>query len=130
MEYSVPLDAVPEAVRELRAMIERRGYRVSFPIEVRSAGADGLLLSTAHGRDSGYIAVHRYWRDRDRGYLRDAEAILAAYDGRPHWGKLHTQSAETLRERYPAFESFTGIRDRLDPERIFANPYLERVLGA
>ncbi|WP_449280463.1 D-arabinono-1,4-lactone oxidase [Leucobacter sp.] len=129
MEYSVPLEAVPDAVRELRAMIARRGHRVSFPIEVRSAGADELLLSTAHGRDSGYIAVHRYWRDRDRGYLRDAEAILAAHDGRPHWGKMHTQTAETLRERYPAFGRFAEIRNRLDPERIFANPYLQRVLG-
>lgn len=129
MEYSVPLDAVPDAVRELRAMIERRGHRVSFPIEVRSAAADELLLSTAHGRDSGYIAVHQYRRDRDRGYLRDAEAILAAHDGRPHWGKMHTQTAETLRERYPAFGRFAKIRDRLDPDRLFANPYLTRVLG-
>ena len=129
MEYSVPLEAVPDAVRELRAMIERRGHRVSFPIEVRSAGADELLLSTAHGRDSGYIAVHQYLRDRDRGYLSDAEAILAAHDGRPHWGKMHTQTAETLRERYPAFERFAEIRDRLDPDRLFANPYLTRVLG-
>lgn len=129
MEYSVPLEAVPDAVRELRTMIERRGYRVSFPIEVRSAAADPLLLSTAHGRESGYIAVHRYWRDRDRNYFRDAEAILAAHDGRPHWGKMHTQSAERLRERYPEFDRFLGVRDRLDPDRVFANPYLTCVLG-
>nr|WP_245907395.1 D-arabinono-1,4-lactone oxidase [Leucobacter massiliensis] len=129
-EYGVPLEAVPEAVRELRTMIERRGYRVSFPIEVRTAAADELLLSTAHGRDSGYIAVHRYWRDADRSYQREAEAILAAHDGRPHWGKSHTLGAGELRRRYPAFDRFAEIRDRLDPERIFANPYLTRVLGA
>ncbi|MFT4231274.1 MAG: D-arabinono-1,4-lactone oxidase [Leucobacter sp.] len=129
MEYSVPLEAVPEAVRELRSMIERRGHRVSFPIEVRSAAADELLLSTAHGRESGYIAVHQYHRDPDDGYFRDAEEILAAHEGRPHWGKMHTQTAETLRDRYPAFERFAAIRDRLDPDRVFANPYLDRVLG-
>ncbi|WP_198677513.1 D-arabinono-1,4-lactone oxidase [Leucobacter luti] len=130
MEYSVPLDAVPEVMRELGALIERRDYRVSFPIEVRAAPADPLLLSTAHGRDSGYIAVHRYHRDRDLGYFRDAEAILAAHDGRPHWGKMHTQDAAALRERYPGFASFGAIRDRLDPDRVFANDYLTRVLGA
>ncbi|MBL3686467.1 FAD-binding protein [Leucobacter zeae] len=129
MEYSVPLEAVPDAIRELRTMIERRGHRVSFPIEVRSAAADPLLLSTAHGRASGYIAVHRYRRDRDREYFRDAEAILAAHDGRPHWGKMHTQDAESLRGRYPEFDRFLGVRDRLDPDRVFANPYLTRVLG-
>ena len=129
MEYGLPLDAVPEAMRELRAMIERRRYRVSFPVEVRSAAADGLLLSTASGRQTGYIAVHRYWRDRDRGYFRDAEAILASHGGRPHWGKMHTQTAGTLRDRYPAFDEFAAVRDRLDPDRLFGNPYLTRVLG-
>lgn len=129
MEYSVPLEAVAETMRELRAMVNRRGYRVSFPIEVRAAAADELLLSTAHGRESGYIAVHRYHRDTDLGYFRDAEAILAAHDGRPHWGKMHTLGADQLRAQYSEFDRFIAIRDRLDPDRLFANPYLTRVLG-
>ena len=49
--------------------------------------------------------------------------------GRPHWGKLHTQSAETLRDAYPRFDDFLRVRDELDPERRFANAYLDRVLG-
>ncbi len=129
LEYSVPLEAVPEVMRELGAMIERKRHRVSFPIEVRAAAADGLLLSTAHGRDSGYIAVHRFHRDRDREYFRDAEEILAAHAGRPHWGKMHTRGAEELRAVYPEFDRFRATRDRLDPDRVFANPYLSRVLG-
>ncbi|GAA1322281.1 D-arabinono-1,4-lactone oxidase [Leucobacter albus] len=130
MEYALPLEAVPDAVRELRSLIERRRFRVSFPIEVRSAQADELMLSTASGRDSGYVAVHRYWRDREDNYFREAEAVLAAHDGRPHWGKMHTLGAAALRERYPRFDEFVAVRDRLDPDRVFANPYLERVLGA
>lgn len=129
MEYSVPLEAVPTALRELRALIERKRFRVSFPIEVRAAAADDLMLSTAHGRESGYIAVHRYWRDPDTEYFREAEAVLAAHDGRPHWGKMHTLGAESLRARYPRFDDFLAVRDRLDPERTFANSYLQRVLG-
>ena len=129
MEYGVPLDAVPDVMRELRRLISSGGHRVSFPIEVRSAAADELLLSTAHGRESGYVAVHRYRGDRDRRYFREAEAILAAHDGRPHWGKMHTLNAQALRERHPGFDAFLAIRDRLDPDRLFANPYLERVLG-
>lgn len=130
MEFGLPLEAVPDAMRELRALIERRDYRVSFPIEVRSAAADELMLSTAHGRESGYIAVHRYRRDADRDYFREAEAILAAHDGRPHWGKMHAQTVETLHGRYPRFGDYLEIRDRLDPERVFVNPYLDRVLGS
>lgn len=129
MEYSLPLEAVPTALREIRAMIERRGFKVSFPIEVRAAAADSLMLSTAHERESGYIAIHRYWRDTDTEYFREAEAILAAHEGRPHWGKMHTRTAEQLRDRYPRFDDFVAVRDRLDPDRVFANPYLTRVLG-
>ncbi|PII87562.1 FAD-linked oxidoreductase [Leucobacter sp. OLJS4] len=130
MEYSVPLEAVPTALRELRALIERRDYRISFPIEVRAAAADDRPLSTASGRESGYIAVHRYFRDPDREYFREAEAILAAHEGRPHWGKMHTQDAGSLSRRYPGFDRFVEARERLDPDRVFANPYLRRVLGA
>ena len=129
MEYALPLEAVPAAMRELRALIERRRFRVSFPIEVRAAAADDLMLSTAHGRESGYIAVHRYWRDREDNYFREAEAVLAAHGGRPHWGKMHTLGADALAERYPRFADFTAVRDRLDPDRVFANPYLTRILG-
>ncbi|MBK0418503.1 FAD-binding protein [Leucobacter sp. CSA1] len=129
MEYGLPLDAVPAAVRELRDMIERRGHRVSFPVEVRAAAADDLPTSTAYGRESGYVSVHRYWRESDSGYFRDAEDILLAHGGRPHWGKLHTQGVEELRRIYPRLDDFLAIRDRLDPDRVFANPYLDRVLG-
>lgn len=130
MEYALPFAAVPTALRELRAMIDRKGFRISFPVEVRAAAADNLLLSTAHGRESGYIAVHRYWRDPDHEYFREAEAVLKAHDGRPHWGKMHTREAESLRATYPKFDEFVAARNRLDPDRVFANPYLERVLGA
>lgn len=129
MEYALPLDAVPTALRELRAMIDRKGYRISFPVEVRAAAADNLLLSTAHGRETGYVAVHRYWRDPDHEYFREAEAILKAHDGRPHWGKMHTRDAESLRATYPKFDEFIAARNWLDPDRVFANPYLQRVLG-
>lgn len=129
MEYALPLAAIPSALRELRELIARRGFRVSFPIEVRAAAADDLLLSTAYGRESGYIAVHRYWRDPDRDYFREAEALLRAHDGRPHWGKMHTRDAASLRETYPRFDEFIAVRDRLDPTRVFANAYLRQVLG-
>lgn len=129
MEYALPLAEVPAAVRELQTMIERRRFRVSFPIEVRSAAADDLWMSTAHGRDSGFVAIHRYWKEPFQEYFRAAEAILVAHGGRPHWGKMHTRDAAQLRECYPRFEDFAQVRDRLDPERVFTNPTLDRTLG-
>jgi L-gulonolactone oxidase len=34
-----------------------------------------------------------------------------------------------LRPRYPLWDKFLAVRDRLDPGRMFGNAYLERVLG-
>lgn len=90
------------------------------------------MLSTASGRTSGYIAVHRYHRDDPAdsdAYFADVEAILTGLGGRPHWGKMHTRDAEYLRGVYPRFDEFRSVRDRYDPSRVFANDYLRRVLG-
>lgn len=129
MEYALPLDEVAAAMHELRAMIDASGWRISFPVEVRAAAADENWLSTAHGRESGYIAVHRHVSDDPEEYFRAAEQIFLAHGGRPHWGKMHHLDAAALTERYPRFRDFLAARDRLDPDRVFRNAYLDRVLG-
>ena len=129
MEYAVPRANLLHAVREVHGMIERSGLHISFPVEVRSVAADDIPLSPAYGRETGYIAVHMYWRAGYERFFREVEAIMNAFDGRPHWGKLHYQTAETLRRRYPLWDSFSAVRDRLDPERRWGNAYLDRVLG-
>jgi FAD-linked oxidoreductase len=129
MEYAVPVENLAAAFRDVRAAIEASDHRVSFPIEVRVAAADDLWMSTAHGRASGYIAVHRYWREDPTAYFSMIEPIMLAHGGRPHWGKMHTLGAGELAERYPRFADFVALRDRLDPDRRFTNAYLDRVLG-
>ncbi|MDQ0726085.1 D-arabinono-1,4-lactone oxidase [Microbacterium sp. W4I20] len=129
MEYALPAENVVPAFEALRALIAQRRWRIEFPVEVRFAAEDDRWLSTAHGRASAYIAVHRYWRADPTEYFEAVEPIMLEHGGRPHWGKLHTLSAETLRERYPRFDDFVAVRDRLDPERRFGNRYLVRVLG-
>ncbi|MHC9043540.1 D-arabinono-1,4-lactone oxidase [Microbacterium saperdae] len=130
MEYALPAENVVSAFRAVQALITQRGWRIEFPIEVRFAAQDDRWLSTAHGRATGYIAVHRYWRADPTVYFEAVEKIMLEHGGRPHWGKLHTLDAEQLRGRYPRFDDFLALRDRLDPERRFGNRYLERVLGA
>lgn len=129
MEYSVPLEQLPEVAREVVRLVERRRWRISFPLEFRCAGADDRWLSTAYQRDSGYLAVHRYWRDADDDYFAEVERLLVAHGGRPHWGKLHTRGAADLAASYPRFAESVALRDRLDPQRRFANAYLDRMLG-
>jgi L-gulonolactone oxidase len=130
MEYAVPRAALAETLRELKSMVERSGLRVSFPVEVRTAPADDITLSTASGRDSAYVAVHMFRGTPYQAYFTAAERIFTAHEGRPHWGKVHTRDAEYFARVYPRFDEFTALRDRLDPERLFQNDYLRRVLGS
>lgn len=129
MEYALPREAVVGALREVKALVERSPLRVSFPVEVRTAPADDIALSTASGRETAYIAVHMYKGTPYQAYFTAVERIMAAHAGRPHWGKVHTRDAAYFAEVYPRFAEFTALRDRLDPERRFANAYLRRVLG-
>ncbi|MEU5956346.1 D-arabinono-1,4-lactone oxidase [Streptomyces sp. NPDC047525] len=129
MEYAVPRAALVETLRELKTMVERSNLRISFPVEVRTAPADDITLSTASGRDSAYIAVHMYRGTPYQAYFTAAERIFTAHEGRPHWGKIHTRGADYFAQAYPRFAEFTALRDRLDPDRLFGNDYLRRVLG-
>jgi L-gulonolactone oxidase len=129
MEYAVPRAVGMQALTEVRALVERSGWRISFPVEIRHAPADDIWLSTAHDRDSVYLAFHVNARTDHTAYFSAVEQVLVGYGGRPHWGKLHTRTAEDLAPTYPCFERFLTVRDRIDPERSFSNRYLEHVLG-
>jgi FAD-linked oxidoreductase len=129
MEYAIPRERTAEALERVLAMIERRRLPVGFPIELRVVAPDDALLSTAHERATAYIAVHQYVGMEFETYFRAVEAIMDDYDGRPHWGKRHYQTAATLPPRYPEWDTFGEVRERLDPERRFENDYLRRVLG-
>ncbi len=129
MEYALPREAGMAALAEARAVIDRHDWPISFPVEIRSAPADDSWLSTAHARDSTYLAFHVNAQTDHHAYFSAVEPVLRAHGGRPHWGKLHTRTAVDLAPDYPHWDDFAAVRDRVDPERVFTNGYLERVLG-
>lgn len=129
MEYAVPVEAGVEAFNRVRALIKESGLIPIFPVEVRFTKGDDIPLSTAGGRDSCYIAVHVFQGTHYQQYFEGVENIMNDYGGRPHWGKLHFQTAQTLAPRYPQWDAFQKVRARLDPEGRFSNQYLDRVLG-
>ncbi|KAB8192146.1 FAD-binding protein [Nonomuraea phyllanthi] len=129
MEYAVPREHLAQALRETRDLIERMDWKITFPVEVRVTPPSDAWLSTAYGRPSAYIACHVYRPTPHPAYFEGVEEIMTRLGGRPHWGKLHTRDASYLSTVYPRFADFTALRDRLDPERLFGNEYLDRVLG-
>ncbi|HWF54651.1 MAG TPA: D-arabinono-1,4-lactone oxidase [Solirubrobacteraceae bacterium] len=130
MEYAIPRAHGREAVERVLQLVERRRLPILFPLEVRFTAGDDAFLSTAYGRDTCYIAVHQYTGMEFESYFRGVEAIMDEYDGRPHWGKRHYQSAATLSGRYPDWDRFQVVRARLDPSGSFTNDYALRTLGS
>lgn len=129
METAIPRAHLVPALKEIRAMIDARGYLLNFPVEVRFTAADDVPLSTAYERESAYIAVHVFKGMEYEPYFKDVEAILKNYGARPHWGKLHFQNSSDLARQYRRFDDFLELRNRLDPQRVFANAYLTQVMG-
>lgn len=129
MEYAIPRAHAGEALQAVLALIERERIGVTFPIELRTTAGDDALLSTAEGRDTAYIAVHQFQRMPYEPYFRAVEAIMDGFGGRPHWGKRHFQTAETLAPRYTGWDAFQAARAELDPAGLFTNDSIRRTLG-
>ena len=129
-EWAVPRHALADVLLELKRWVDTHDEPISFPVECRVAAPDDVWLSTAYDRESAYVAIHRYHRQAKGGYFDAFQAIAMGHEGRPHWGKMHTLDAGYFSTAYPRFADFVAVRDRVDPDRLFGNPYLERVLGS
>lgn len=129
MEYAVPADAGPDCLREIKAWLDRSDVPVSFPIQYRYVAADDIPLSPYCRRESALIDLQQFGGMPHEEYFRAGEEIFKRFEGRPHWGKLHGRDASELRDLYPDWDRFQSLRREWDPDGVFMNDYLRRVLG-
>lgn len=129
IEYHVPRETQIAAVREVLAAIETHRPDVFIPVEVRAIAPDEAWLSPFHGRASGSIAVHLYYKDDYRFIFELIEPILRRHGGRPHWGKLNSLGAADFAALYPRWHDALALRDQCDPQGKLLNPYLKRIFG-
>ncbi len=128
MEYNLPAEYAVQAIKEMRDSINKNDFKVHFPVEVRFVKGDDIYLSPAYQRDSVYIAVHMYKGMEYKTYFDAMETIFKKYNGRPHWGKMHTRTAAELSQLYPMWNKFQEIRTQLDPEGLFMNDYMKKLM--
>jgi L-gulonolactone oxidase len=129
MEYGLPRASLPEALAGLRRVIDTLPVKVALPVEVRFTAPDDIWLSHGYGRENAYIAIHQFQGMPFEPYLKAFEDVCVGLGGRPHWGKMHYRTAESLRPAYPRFDDFLAVRDAHDPGRVFANAYTTQVFG-
>ena len=129
MEYSVPADNGLECLQEILAVIKKSKINVIFPIEYRFVKGDDIWLSQFNGRDSCSISCHNF-ADRDyKRYFALLEPVFLKYGGRPHWGKIHTLTAQVFAEKYQHWDDFKRIRSELDPRGVFLNKHTRELLS-
>lgn len=124
MEYAVPFEKGPDTLRKIVSEVRKRRINTGFPIEYRTVASDDIWLSPFYQRTTATIAVHQYFRVYTSRLFDMCESIFRSVQGRPHWGKRHTCTAEELMEIYPKFDEFRALRERLDPGGKFLNPHL------
>ncbi len=129
MEHALPVENVPAALRVLRGALRRAGRYSPYSIMVRVGRGDDAPLSPAYRRVTGYVNLTVPRTAAYLELLRVVEHVLREQDGRPHWGKAHTATAEILAPRYPEWDTFQRVRAELDPDGRFSNDYVRRVLG-
>jgi xylitol oxidase len=127
-EYFVPRAHAVGGIEALRSLSSTIGPLLEVA-EIRTVAADEQWLSGAGGQD--VVAFHFTWvRDEPavRAVVRLIESALAPFGVRPHWGKVFELDAAALAETFPRLPDFVALRDRVDPDRVFGNAFLERVL--
>ena len=127
MEYAVPFEKGPDTIRKIASEIRKRRINTGFPIEYRTVAADDIWLSPFYQRKTATIAVHQYFRVNTSRLFDMCESIFRSVEGRPHWGKRHTRTAEEFVEIYPKFDDFRALRQKLDPQGKFLNSHLRSI---
>ena len=127
MEYQIPVDDGLDCLEEVLAALRQHKVATFFPLEFRFVKGDDIWISPFYQQDSISISVHQYHKQDPRLIFDIVEPIFQKYKGRPHWGKMHSMTAMQLRDLYPKWDDFLTLRQQLDPERKFLNPYLEQL---
>ena len=131
MEYTVPADAGPACVREILQTVKDLKLPVCMPLEYRYVKADDIWLSMFEGRDGCSISIHQYGDLDFKSYFGHIEPIFWKYEGRPHWGKIHTLDARRLAGLYPRhWADFLEVRRSVDPHGRMLNEHLKALFGA
>ncbi|SFL95599.1 D-arabinono-1,4-lactone oxidase [Marinobacter zhejiangensis] len=125
MEYHLPREDGLKALAEIRDVVENNFPEVFFPFEVRFVKGDDIWLSPFYQRDTISIAVHRFFEEDYQPLFQAVEPIFRKYGGRPHWGKLNTLNGQDFAALYPHWGDFKAVRQEMDPDGRFLNPYLQ-----
>ncbi len=128
MEYTVPVEFGPACLKQILKTISDKKLPCNIPIEYRHVKKDDVWISMFQGQDGASISIHQHESWDYKSVFAEIEPIFWKYNGRPHWGKIHTLDSKRLAKLYPDhWEAFGKLRRHLDPEGRMLNEHLKRV---
>ena len=135
--WAIPIERSVEAFQLYQDTIKK--YRrdgmmpINMIVHMRFVKGSEAYLSPALGRDSCYIEAATSVKAADSGrFYREIEAeMLREFDGRPHWAKQWWDPEHIARlhgDRGEAVQKFLAVREGIDPDGVFLNDLVARVL--
>jgi L-gulonolactone oxidase len=130
VEYALPIDRAFDGFDALRDMVRSESMTVNFIQEIRFVKGDRSWMSAAHGGDVAQLGAYLApCRELD-AFFRGFESRMRALGGRPHWGKeFEGIGPEQVRQMWPQAAEFSARAREFDPQGVFVNAFVERVLG-
>ncbi|GAG02431.1 unnamed protein product, partial [marine sediment metagenome] len=92
---------------------------------------DRCALSPTYNRDSIFISINtlNYFERSDQFY-HEFYAVMEQFDARPHWAKTNFLNKQVIDQLYgERARAFDALRQKLDPDNIFANDFITRCFG-
>lgn len=124
-EYFIPRQHAVEAISAIFRLSKQITPQLLIS-EIRSIAADNLWMSPCY--QQACITIHFTWKPNwaeVSQLLPVIEKELSAFHPRPHWGKLFTIPASTLKSRYVKLAEFQQLIMRYDPNGKFRNAFLD-----
>ena len=138
MEIFIPVEYTESAILDFMAYMEdvksQHDPNVELFTGVRYVMEDSIFLSPMNGRNSSVISFIVLGNQNHTGSPREFELYASGlekiceskYGGRPHWGKVNYVTHDYLIAEYGSYlEKFNEVRNKMDPDRVFTNDYLD-----
>ncbi len=127
-EVWLPLSQTGEVMRRLRHHYEQGGFPATgtYACELYASSASRFWMSPAY--DQPVVRVDTFWfkkskSDPYRHFYPQLWQLFKDLGYTLHWGKALSGEADYLRQRYPRWDDFMQLRQKMDPHQVFVTDY-------
>ncbi|EDO46441.1 predicted protein [Nematostella vectensis] len=139
-EWSLPLSRLDEALYDVIDTIKQLGLRnneyTALPLHIRIAKTDDLMLSPANRKFQSGESQHCAYievpvlagcKHTDDLYGAIESTLTTRYHARPHWGKYHSLTADSIRDLYPQLDDWKQVYRLLNSDGIFSSDFTDKM---